>query len=153
MYSGVKRLFPWVWWPGGEEGTDKLVESTKLQGNLANVTSSNSNCIWIIDINVCLLSRCNNISMREGIDKATSFEGVLCDRARLLWRAMQRLSSPEKYQFVSEAYSAGFFVLLLPLLLIGRYFGKGLIIAKGTIYLGLDCFDQVTKSTILTTSQ
>ena len=65
---------------------------------------------------------------------------------------MQRLSSPEKYQFVSEAYSAGFFVLLLPLLLIGRYFGKGLIIAKGTTYLGLDCFDQVTKSTILPTS-
>ena len=91
--------------------------------------------------------------MGEGIDKATSFEGVLCDRARPLWRAMQRLSSPEKYQFVSEAYSAGFFVLLLPLLLIGRYFGKGLIIAKGTTYLGLDCFDQVTKSTILPTSQ
>ena len=92
--------------------------------------------------------------MREGIDKATSFEGVLCDRARLLWRAMQRLSSPEKYQFVSEAYSAGFFVLLLPLLLIGRYFGiwMGLIIAKGTTYLGLDYIDQINNSKIRATS-
>ena len=92
--------------------------------------------------------------MGEGIYKASSFDGVLCDRARPLWRAMQWLSSPEKYQFVSEAYSAGFFVLLLPLLLIGRYFGtwESLVIAKDTTYLGLDCFDQINNSKIPATS-